>query len=211
MKYIKTLQVKAIILFVLIFSISSLTMGQKKKVKLSESDWPIITRTGDQLYEGDKIFRFLGLAAPNIQLNESQLQADMTNRFPNEYEIRDILGGIQRVGGIATRTFSLSVYSPDDNGLPVYISAHRTYNEEAFQCLDRVIALAHEYNVRIIIPFIASQKFYGFRGVGEFSALSGKPDGSFWTDEEVKADFKHFLDFILNRKNTVRGVQLTTY
>ncbi len=40
----------------------------------------------------------------------------------------------------------------------------------------------------------------------EFSTLSGKPKGSFWTDEEVKADFRHFLDFILNRKNTVNGI-----
>lgn len=166
----------------------------------------IITAKGDRLMDGDKEFRFMGLAAPNIQQNESQIREDRTNRFPDEYEIRDILGGIQRIGGLATRTFSLSVYSPDDKEMPVYITARRTYNEEAFQCLDRVIALSHEYNVRLIIPFIASQSFGGIRGVDEFSTLSGKPKGSFWTDEEVKADYRHFLDFILNRKNTVNGL-----
>jgi len=166
----------------------------------------IITAKGDRLMDGDKEFRFMGLAAPNIQQNESQIRVDRTNRFPDEYEIRDILGGIQRIGGLATRTFSLSVYSPDDKEMPVYITARRTYNEEAFQCLDRVIALSHEYNVRLIIPFIASQSFGGIRGVDEFSTLSGKPKGSFWTDEEVKADYRHFLDFILNRKNTVNGL-----
>lgn len=164
-----------------------------------------IVRRGDKLMDGNKEFRFLGLAAPNIQQNESQLRTDMANRFPDEFEIRDILGGIQRIGGLATRTFSLSIYSPKDNGLPVYVSGRRVYNEEAFRCLDRVIALAHDYNVRLIIPFIASQSFSGIRGVDEFSALSGKPDGSFWTDEEVKADFKHFLTYIFNRKNTVNG------
>ncbi|NTW25860.1 MAG: cellulase family glycosylhydrolase [Lentimicrobium sp.] len=166
----------------------------------------IITAKADKLMDGDQEFRFMGLAAPNIQQNESQIRADRTNRFPDEFEIRDILGGIQRIGGLATRTFSLSVYSPDDKEMPVYISARRTYNEEAFQCLDRVIALSHEYNVRLIIPFIASQSFGGIRGVDEFSTLSGKPKGSFWTDEEVKADFRHFLDFMLNRKNTVNGI-----
>lgn len=177
-------------------------LGSQTKNK----NWQIITRKGDQLYEGDKVFRFFGFAAPNIQQNESQIRKDRSNRFPDEYEIRDILGGLQRVGARATRTFSLSVYSPDDNGMPVYISARRTYNEEAFQCLDRIIALCHEYDVRVLIPFIASQTFGGIRGVDEFSTLAGKPKGSFWTDEEVKADFKHFLDFILNRKNTVNGV-----
>ncbi len=156
--------------------------------------------------DGDKVFRFMGLAAPNIQQNESQIREDRANRFPDEFEIRDLLGGIQRLGGLATRTFSLSVFSPDDKGMPVYITAKRTYNEEAFQCLDRIIALSHEYNVRLIIPFIASQSFGGIRGVDEFSTLSGKPKGSFWTDEDVKADYRHFLDFILNRKNTVNGI-----
>ncbi len=170
------------------------------------AEWPIITRKGDQLMEGDKVFRFLGLAAPNIQQNESQIRVDRTNRFPDEYEIRDILDGIRRMGGRATRTFSLSVYSPDDKDMPVYISGWRQYNEEAFQCLDRVIALSHEYDVRLIIPFIASQTFAGIRGVDEFSAIAGKPKGAFWTDPEQKADFRHFLDFVLNRKNTVNGI-----
>lgn len=165
-----------------------------------------ITVQVDRLMDGEKPFRFFGLAAPNIQQNESQIRADRTNRFPDEFEIRDIYSGIQRTGGLATRTFSLSVYSPDDNGMPVYIPARRTYNEEAFQCLDRVIAFAHEYNIRVIIPLIASQSFGGIRGVDEFSTLSGKPKGSFWTDEEVKADFRHFLDYLLNRKNTVNGL-----
>jgi hypothetical protein len=166
----------------------------------------IITAKGDRLMDGDKEFRFMGLAAPNIQQNESQIREDRTNRFPDEYEIRDLLGGIQRIGGLATRTFSLSVYTPEDKEMPVYITARRTYNEEAFKCLDQIIALSHEYNVRLIIPFIASQSFGGIRGVDEFSTLSGKPKGSFWTDEEVKADFRQVLDFILNRKNTVNGI-----
>jgi hypothetical protein len=174
--------------------------------KEQNTSWPIITRKGDKLYEGTKVFRFLGLAAPNIQQNESQIRLDRTNRFPDEYEIRDLLDGIRRLGGRATRTFSLSIYSPLDNGMPVYIEGHRKYNEEAFRCLDRIIALSHEYDIRLIIPFIASQTFGGIRGVDEFSAIAGKPKGAFWTDPEQKADFRHFLDFLLNRKNTVNGI-----
>ena len=195
---------RALMAFViLLFTITTLS-GQPKQAKSVYKN--SITRQGDKLMDGNKEFRFLGLAAPNIQQNESQIRLDRTNRFPDEYEIRDLLSGIQRMGGLATRTFSLSVYSPDDKEMPVYIPARRTYNEDAFRCLDRIIALSHEYNVRLIIPFIASQSFGGIRGVDEFSTLSGKPKGSFWTDEEVKADYRHFLDFILNRKNTVNGI-----
>ncbi len=171
-----------------------------------QSDWPMITRKGDHLYEGEKVFRFFGLCAPNIQANENQVRPDRTNRFPDDYEIRDILGGIQRMGGRATRTFSLSVFHPNDKDMPVYITARRTYNEDAFRCLDRIIALCHEYDVRLIIPFIASQSFAYVRGVDEFSTLSGKPSGSFWTDDSVIADYRHFLSFMLNRVNTVNGI-----
>ena len=143
-----------------------------------------VVRKADKLLDGDHEFRFFGLAAPNMQQNESQLRTDMANRFPDEFEIRDLFGGL------VTRTFTLSISTPADSGLPVYVSARRTYNEEAYRCLDRIIALASEYDIRLIIPFIASQSFRGIRGVDEFSALSGKPKGSFWTDEEVKADFE---------------------
>ncbi|QBN19505.1 glycoside hydrolase 5 family protein [Flavobacterium nackdongense] len=182
------------------------TLADFSQITAQNAAWPIITRKGDKLYEGTKVFRFMGLAAPNIQQNESQIRLDRSNRFPDEYEIRDLLDGIRRLGGRATRTFSLSIYSPLDNGMPVYIEGHRKYNEEAFRCLDRIIALSHEYDVRLIIPFIASQTFGGIRGVDEFSAIAGKPKGAFWTDEEQKADFRHFLDFLLNRKNTVNGI-----
>lgn len=198
---------KLSIKLILILALSLLgTLPFCAQTKPSNKNWPIITRKGDKLYEGDKVFRFMGLAAPNIQQNESQIRIDRTNRFPDEYEIRDLLDGIRRTGGRATRTFSLSVFSPLDNNMPVYIEARRKYNEEAFRCLDRVIALSHEYDVRLIIPFIASQSFGGIRGVDEFSALAGKPKGAFWTDEEQKSDFRHFLDFMLNRKNTINGI-----
>lgn len=207
MKYTLSAHCKRGLFFAILICLITDSFAQTTTIKKNnETNWPIIVRKGDQLYEGKKLFRFLGLAAPNIQQNESQIRADRTNRFPDDYEIRDILDGIRRVGGRATRTFSLSVYSPDDKEMPVYINGRRQYNETAFECLDRIIALGHEYDVRIIIPVIASQTFGGIRGVDEFSAIAGKPKGAFWTDLEQKQDFMHLMDFILNRKNTVNGL-----
>ena len=64
--------------------------------------WPIITRRGDALYEGDRPFRFLGLDTPNLQQHESQVLPDYSNRFPDEYETRDALETLRRVGARAT-------------------------------------------------------------------------------------------------------------
>lgn len=193
------------LMFLLCAALLQQLWGQDKRY-IAPKNWPIIHRSGDQLIEGSKPFRFFGIAAPNIQQNESQIREDRSNRFPDEFEIRDVLDGLRRVGGRATRSFSLSVYSPDDKGMPVYITARRTYNEDAFRCLDLVLALCPQYDIRVIIPFIASQTFGGIRGVDEFSSLSGKPKGSFWTDPDVKEDFRHFLRFLLLRRNTVSGI-----
>ena len=44
--------------------------GQTKPAKPAYEN--IVTRQGDKLMDGNKEFRFMGLAAPNIQQNESQ-------------------------------------------------------------------------------------------------------------------------------------------
>lgn len=191
----------------MIFVSASLGMTAVQSADAAKpEDWPIITRRADALYEGNTPFRFFGLAAPNIHQNESQVHPDFSNRFPDEYEIRDVLEALRSVGSRATRSFSLSIASPDNDGLPTYVTGHRDYNEEAFQTLDLILALCHEYDVRVLIPIIASQKFKGWKGVDEFAALSGKPAGTFWTDKAVKEDFRHYLRFIVNRRNTVSGL-----
>ncbi|MDX2187187.1 MAG: cellulase family glycosylhydrolase [Opitutaceae bacterium] len=168
--------------------------------------WPIITRQGDKLMEGEREFRFLGLATPNLQAHEGDLKPDWSNRFPDEYEARDILASLQAIGSRATRSFSLNLSNPDDKGAPAYVVGHRKYNEEAFRSLDLTLALAREYDVRVIIPIIASQSFPVVRGIPDFSRFAGKTDREFWTDPSLKDDFKHYLAFILNRRNTVSGV-----
>jgi len=169
--------------------------------------WPIVVRRGDALWEGDRPFRFFGLAAPNLHQNESQILPDFSNRFPDEFETRDVLGAMQQMGARATRCFGLSIMAPPDRGLPVYLTGRRAYNEEAFRCLDRVLALCHEYDVRVILPLIIAQDFGGWRGVEAFAALAGKTGDEFWTDDGVKADFRDLIDHVVNRRNTVSGLR----
>jgi mannan endo-1,4-beta-mannosidase len=179
---------------------------QSVNTSAASADWPIITRDGDRLMEGDRAFRFLGLAAPNLQAHEGDVVPDHSNRFPDEFEIRDLLASLQALGSRATRSFSLNLSHPDDRGIPAYVTGHRQYNEQAFRSLDLTLALAREHDVRVIIPIIASQSFPVVRGIPDFSRLAGKSDREFWTDEGLKEDFRHYLQFLLTRRNTVSGV-----
>jgi len=194
-------------LLILTMGIASMLSGKLCAQATAKSEaWPIITRKGDALFEGKVPFRFFGIAAPNLHQNEGQLLADFSNRFPDEYEIRDVLESMRYLGARATRTFSLSVFSPEDEGAPVYIEGRRQYNENALRCMDLVLALCHEYDVRVIIPLIASQHFKYWHGVDEFSALAGKGPMTFWSDEDVKADYRHLFSTLANRRNTVSGL-----
>jgi hypothetical protein len=186
--------------------IGALASTLKAMPTVNQDAWPIIVRRDGVLFEGNRPFRFLGLAASNLHQNEGQLLPDFSNRFPDDFEIRDVLGALHQMGARATRCFALSITAPADGGVPVYISGRRTYNEEAFRALDRVLSLCHEYDVRVIIPLIIAQNFGGIRGVDEFAALAGKPGSAFWTDPEVKDDFHDLIRYVLNRRNTVSGL-----
>jgi hypothetical protein len=128
--------------------IGVLASALKAMPTVNQETWPIIVRRDGALYEGDRPFRFLGLAASNLHQNEGQLLPDFSNRFPDDFEIRDVLGALHQMGARATRCFALSITAPADGGVPVYLSGRRTYNEEAFRALDRVLSLCREYDVR---------------------------------------------------------------
>jgi mannan endo-1,4-beta-mannosidase len=188
--------------------VSAWAQAQQAPLELKpRSDWPIIQRSGDQLVEGTKPFRFLGMCSSTLNMTKEQILPDWSNRWPDEFEIRSVLDGMSRVGARATRVgIGFSIATPKDPTAKNHVTARRTYNEDAFKALDRAIALAHEYDIRIIFPLIASQSFTNTRGADEFAALSGKPQGTFWVDADVKADFKHLIDYVLNRRNTVNGL-----
>lgn len=76
-------------------------------------------------------------------------------------------------------------------------------NKEAI-VIDRLLALANEYGVRLIIPFIDTWEHHG--GIPQFAAIYGKTANDFYTDREVIDGFKSYIRTILTRVNSVTGV-----
>ncbi len=163
-----------------------------------------IEKRGDKLFYQNKEFRFLSFAAPTLHQNEDQIADDLSNRFPNQYEIRDLLLSLKQAGGTVTRTFTISIAHPDD-GWPAYIEGLRTYNTQAFATLDLVLATAKELGIFVIIPIIDSHSFRGWRGIREFAGFRGKSIHEFWTDPLVKSDFRDLIYDLLHRRNSVTG------
>ncbi|QDS99181.1 cellulase family glycosylhydrolase [Adhaeretor mobilis] len=166
-----------------------------------------ITAKGDQLYEGDQQFRFMSFNIPNLHLVEDNFSFADPNpwRWPNEFEIADALESIRQMGGQVTRMYVLSVRREgSDQGEHVFVEGPGQFNEEAFRTLDKVLQIANEKGVRVILPLVDNWHWWG--GRAEYAGFRGKEPDDFWTDEQVIADFEETIRFTLNRVNTLTGV-----
>jgi len=166
-----------------------------------------ITTSKDKLMDGDEEFRFVSFNIPNLHYIEDYLAFDSSNpwRLPDEFEIRDALESIKQLGGKVTRTYVLSVRKPGESrNIIRHVEAPGVFNEEAFKALDKVMQIANEVGVRVIIPFVDNWWWWG--GPVEYAAFRNKSKEEFWTDTQLISDFKKTIEFIINRKNTYTGI-----
>lgn len=163
-----------------------------------------ITARGDQLFDGERPYRFISYNIPNLLAVEDNMRFEETSawRLPDSYEIRDALETIRLVGGKAARTYVITVKRDSDKpGTIKYVEGPGRFNERAFMTLDTVLAIANQTGVRLIIPFVDNWKWMG--GRPQYAAFRGKDQDAFWTDEQIRADFKKTIEYVLNRENTV--------
>jgi hypothetical protein len=166
-----------------------------------------ITAKGDQLFDGDQPFRFVSWNIPNLHLVEDNLAFSAASpwRWPDSFEIMDALGSVRQIGGQVVRTYVISVRRAQDApSEPRHVLGPRKFNEEGFRALDRVLQIANEQQVRLIIPFVDNWSWWG--GRADYAAFHGKGKDAFWTDPQVIADFKETVRFVVMRTNTFTGV-----
>ncbi|KAJ3406341.1 hypothetical protein HDV05_006060 [Chytridiales sp. JEL 0842] len=70
--------------------------------------------------------------------------------------------------------------------------------------MDLALKVARETQVRVILPFIDWWNWRG--GVEEFAAFRGKSRWEFFTDPLVREDFKHLIEAVVMRRNTITGL-----
>ena len=166
-----------------------------------------ITVERDNLKDGKENFRFISYNIPNLHYIEDYLRFDAASpwKLPDEFEIRDALRTIKQVGGNATRMYVLSVRKQGESEKIVrHVEAPGKFNEDAFRALDKVMQIANEEKVRVILPLVDNWWWWG--GPKEYAAFRGKDAKEFWTDSLLISDFKKTVDFIINRKNTYTGI-----
>ena len=166
-----------------------------------------ITTKADKLMDGDKELRFVSYNIPNLHYIEDYFQFDSPNpwRLPTEFEIRDALKAIKMDGGKVVRIYTLSVRREGESkNIIRHVEGPGKFNEKAFITLDKVLQIANEEGIRLIIAFVDNWWWWG--GRAEYAAFRGKTADEFWTDPQLISDFKKTISFLLNRKNTYTSV-----
>ncbi len=149
---------------------------------------------------------FVSFNIPNLHYIEDDWRFTSMQRFrlPNEFEIRDALQTVSLMGGTVVRMYTLSVRKATDTPQTVrHVLAPGQFNEEAFVVLDRVLAIAAELGIQVIIPFVDNWAHWG--GVAEYAAFRGKSRDAFFTDEQIISDFEVTIDKVLSRTNSITG------
>ncbi len=167
-----------------------------------------VTRSGSKLYDGSKEFRFVSVNIPNYFIVEDQAgNTGASWHRVTEFEQRDACEAVKRAGGQLFRTYVFSIQGGANvqNNLAHITGSggNLSYNEDLFKDADRGIAIAKEKGLRMYIPLIDNWQWFG--GYAEFANVAG--GGDFWTSATVKAKFKEFINWLVNRTNTVTGVK----
>jgi hypothetical protein len=163
---------------------------------------------GDKLMDDTGELRFISFNVPCLHYNEDNMSFAETNpwRLPNEFEIADALEAVRQMGGQVVRIYTLSVRRPgEDPNIPRHIIGPGEFDENTFESLDMVLAVANRKGIRVIFPFIDNWKWWG--GIEACAAFRGLKKDDFWTDPNLFEDYKKIVSFVINRTNSVTGVK----
>jgi len=166
-----------------------------------------ITRDGNRLMDGDTAFRFVGANMPGLVVPyDFTLRLPERMALPTPWEIEDAFKTLDRMNLRVVRTWNLPMRGPDEAPQPYhYVLAPGHFNESAFRTIDHSLAMANKYGVRMMLCLSAEAGDY-LGGIGTYAAHRGKKRGDFWTDPQLREDYKATVRFVLSRVNTVTGV-----
>ena len=161
--------------------------------------------------EGDKEFRFIGANMPGLVL-----PYDWTRylperlQLPTPWEQEDAFKTLDQMNLRVVRLWNLPIRDPQES-LPDgrmtwhYVQGPGRFNEKSFKVIDNLLALANKYRVRALLDLTAESGDY-LGGIGTYAAHRGKKRAEFYTDSQLKEDYRATLRYVLTRTNKITGV-----
>ncbi|NLE39784.1 MAG: hypothetical protein GX621_17330, partial [Pirellulaceae bacterium] len=177
------------------------------KMPATSAHGHFITRRGDQLFDGDKPYRFFGANMPGLVLPyDYWFWLDDRMVLPTPWEIEDALKTARRMNLGCLRTWNLPMrQAGQPRAAFMHVLGPRQFNEAAFVHMDYLLALANKHGCRLMIPLTADAGGY-LGGINTYANYRGRSAADFYSDPQLREDYKATLKHVLTRVNTVTGV-----
>lgn len=149
-----------------------------------------VTARDGKFYLDDKEFKFVGPNAYWLGLTEGY-------NYPPKDQVTEIFEATRRLAGNSIRSHTLGHSSGSWNSLR---PKDNNLNNNAWEAIDYAYSLANKYDIKIIAPLTDCYKWYN-GNYGNFCETRGIPKRDFWTNMDVRADFKKYIFDYLNHFN----------
>ena len=121
--------------------------------------------------------------------------------YPTNDQIEEMFIVANILGATVIRSHTLGFSSGTYNALRPY---NNYINYHAWVPIDYAFIMAKKYNIRLICPLTDSYNYY-HGNYGDFCKTRGVPKEAFWTDLNVRSDFKDYILQWLNHVNPYTG------
>jgi mannan endo-1,4-beta-mannosidase len=103
----------------------------------------------------------------------------------------------KEIGATVIRSHTLGFSGGSPNSLR---PSTNNLNPAAWEPIDYSFYMAERYNIKLIVPLIDGYDYY-HGSYGEFCKTRGVPKDEFWTNLDVRQDFKQYIEMWLNHRN----------
>jgi mannan endo-1,4-beta-mannosidase len=122
--------------------------------------------------------------------------------YPSHKQIEEMFQVAQQIGATVIRSHTLGFSGGSPNSLRPF---DNNLNDNAWEPIDYAFSMANVYNIKLIVPLIDGYNYY-HGSYGEFCKTRNVPKDSFWTDVNVRQDFKKYIQLWLNHKNQYTNI-----
>lgn len=156
----------------------------------SESSSSFVTWKNNNFVCDNKTFYVVG---PNVYW----LGYTEGNSYPPKKQVIEMFNIAKKMKSTVIRSHTLGISSGKSNSLR---PSNNTLNENAWEAIDFAFYTAKQYNIKLICPLTDAYKWAN-GGYGDFCKTRNVPKRDFWTNIDVRNDFKNFIKKWLNHVN----------
>jgi hypothetical protein len=192
----KAVALALVIILPLLFTLLNSLFSQPQAASAAVNGF--VTRSGNKLLLNGQPFRMAGANIHWLGLDDSTGTVD----YPSEYRVADALITAKEMGVNVVRSHTLGFSS---GCAKCILPSLGVYNEQALRRVDYAIKTANELGLRLMLPLTDNYRYY-HGGKFNFTDWRGVGEEDFYYNRTVVADFKQYINTLLNRVNTYTGV-----